>query len=363
LQSRALHLQIFKPPNFLTQGLLSRDYSAVAYGMSLNHTNAVYSNIKMPQETWEICPASWAQQSQTLPQLVFDLASLTKPLCTAYSIFQKYGPTNIPKLVAKLLNHQSGLPAWGWHAMKTSNTETYFQQALQQTEKHNKTLYSDIGYHILGSYFARPPVVAQQFYTLEYQNMNTIYVPNRGFFTGAKPLVHDTNAALLHRQTNLCPVSYHAGAFGSVHTIATVLHDLATIHPVWIDKHPNIDAKQYYGGLESQGNGMFRHTGYTGTAFYTNPQGFAILLTNRTQQYLAQYSHWVAIHTKTTDHYKETNIFLGTQTQHNIAWTPCTWQNLLHTPVTESVAIQTCRPTPDIGLYRQAVQYALEHGT
>ena len=119
-------------------------------------------------------------ERKMLPGTLFDLASLTKPLCTAtltmLAIQEKacalsdslklfYPQTDSSITLHHLLNHTSGLPAWkpyfqellikapGWVA-DSQGKEWLIQKIVEEpllSQPGEKVVYSDLGYILLGA--------------------------------------------------------------------------------------------------------------------------------------------------------------------------------------------------------------------
>jgi CubicO group peptidase (beta-lactamase class C family) len=206
---------------------------------------------------------------------IFDLASITKAVCTAPLIYRlmlklKIDPetAKLEQLfktwpqrlnnhfksihVKKLLRHESGLPAWRnfWMCRLGSASQSVGREerANEIINKFNKLLpealnlkpaYSDMGFILLGlalesfydrdladlfSEFAAPAYNAGSVINFPVHiKSGAIYVPSAFCPIRSRMLngeVHDENSASLGGQTG------HAGVFGTVYGLAAILRSM-----------------------------------------------------------------------------------------------------------------------------------------
>ncbi|NRA65778.1 MAG: serine hydrolase [Pseudobacteriovorax sp.] len=272
----------------------------------------------------------------------FDLASLSKALVTSPLVFQLVVENQIsledslgdfkglfPEkyrniLVADLLSHQSGLPAWRNFWIDTlprscnSVSERYIlvRQVLERISTPNlgenpkKVVYSDIGFIILGvllehvtgkpldkiwedfaKSFPRMNLTEKLIFSNHLDGKATIptgYCNVRG--TSLDGLVHDENCAALGG------VSGHCGLFGQPKSVGQFIRSMWQSQNGrlffeknyadgwktgrWLGLRPGDDVSS-----EVFGNGRsFGHLGFTGCAFWIDldRETYAVFLTNRT---------------------------------------------------------------------------------
>lgn len=267
---------------------------------------------------------------------VFDLASLTKALAAAPSVFLllQQGRLSLedpvlhqlsvvrPELaahlarvtVAHLLNHSAGFPAYAPFFETARSVEDMLVQLGQvwpQSDPGAYFLYSDIGYIFLGQHLSQ--TVGNDWTIWAKENLfcgfdfsfgepreDAIWADNRE--PGCqKRGVHDENARLLGAY---CA---HAGLFGSLWDVTTWLQRLCRMYtgeeslpllPVVVRRMwTPLDGKDPFtlgfdrpaaSGFTTAGETVDRqavvgHLGFSGTAFWLHPQRFrgGVLLTNR----------------------------------------------------------------------------------
>lgn len=280
----------------------------------------------------QIVPKSRSMKLDT----IFDLASLTKPVCTgalAMLLWQEglLEPDDrvgehVPEFsggwrdsvtIGQVLSHSSGLPS-GIPLSELCRTPGEVLERICEVEKAYepgaRTLYSDTGFILMGKLLERlsgktldslasgkvfsPLEMADTAFSPASQLRDRIAAtqnhPERGVLVGE---VHDGNAAFMGG------VSGHAGLFSTVGDLAAFsramlgrgpsLLDRETIEAAtrtWSDDGENAYGLAWFkrkypinmaGSLLSER--AFGHTGYTGTSIWVDPACdlVAILLTNR----------------------------------------------------------------------------------
>ncbi len=280
----------------------------------------------------QIMPASRPMTADT----IFDLASLTKPVCTGTlaMLFWQEGlldpedrmGDHLPQFsggwrddvtIAQVLSHSSGLPS-GIPLSKLCREPGEVLERICEVEKAyepgTRTLYSDTGFILMGKLLERVSgetlaCLASRKVFSPLEMVNTAFNPasqlreriaatqnhpERGVLVGE---VHDGNAAFMGG------VSGHAGLFSTVGDLAAFsramagrgasLLDKGTIESatrIWSDDGENAYGLSWFkrkspinmaGSLLSER--AFGHTGYTGTSIWIDParELVAILLTNR----------------------------------------------------------------------------------
>lgn len=269
---------------------------------------------------------------------LFDLASLTKPLCTGALIATAAGldltappgrflpgwkKTRFEGITLEsLLTHTSGLPAWYPLYVRGEGASAY-RRTLSEMEPEalpgTRVIYSDLNFLLLGeiaeAYFSSPLDAAYAELVARPAGSDARFLPanpgqaaatERGdqterAMTAALGLtyprfrdfvvrgeVHDGNA---YRRGG---VAGHAGLFGTV-------RDVWALARTWLqaprremarDRTPSLlearglawQGKRGAGSAEpGMSEGSFGHTGFTGTSVWLDPQRdrIAVLLTNR----------------------------------------------------------------------------------
>lgn len=268
-------------------------------------------------------------------EAVFDLASITKPVCTA-ALTLKMVERGLLSLesplsefldgwnrgwrenvrIKHLLTHSSGLPAW-LPLYKTWKSKSEFLNAITQLdceyEPGSKIVYSDLGFMLLG--FILETISGL---SLDRLSKNEIFEPLKMSKTTFKPAgflkaksvatencpwrgrvlvgeVHDENAYALGGvagHAGLFSTAYdlavfsqmmlNGGCYGSVRILREETVEKAV--KVWVE-----DGSRRFGlGWAKPVEWIlpydsYGHTGFTGTSIWISPKQnlFAILLTNR----------------------------------------------------------------------------------
>ena len=267
-------------------------------------------------------------------ETLFDLASLTKPIVTATVVAQlasegvvrlednvstylgEFASKRVDTLVARLLNHTSGLPAhmhlYRW-AKDMDEAVRFISELQPEYEPGSKEVYSDLGYIVLGRLVERvtgmplTEVARERVFTRALMN-TTMYTPDPDKHIIAlteqytdRPhgpgLVHDENCFFLGG------VCGHAGLFSCLADLEKyALHLLArdtrifspTAFRLFLDRsNIPLGGEHSYGWFIKSPNSQFfvsefseqsiGHTGFTGTGiwFDLNRNLCTILLTNR----------------------------------------------------------------------------------
>jgi CubicO group peptidase (beta-lactamase class C family) len=268
-------------------------------------------------------------------EMLFDLASITKPVCTATLTLKmvEKGLLSLNSPVSEffdgwshgwrrnvrikhLLTHSSGLPAW-LPLYKTCKSKSEFLNAITQLdceyEPGSRIVYSDLGFILLGFILE-----AVSGLSLDRLSNSEIFEPLKMYETTFKPTgslkakavatencpwrgrvlvgeVHDENAYALGGvagHAGLFSTAYdlaifsqmmlNRGCYGSVRVLKEETVEEAV--KVWVkDDHRRFGlgwAKPFEWPFPDESYG---HTGFTGTSIWINPKMdlFAILLTNR----------------------------------------------------------------------------------
>ncbi len=268
-------------------------------------------------------------------EAVFDLASLTKPICTATLTLKmvEKGLLSLESHVSEflsgwdrgwrknvrirhLLTHSSGLPAW-LPLYKTCKCKDEFLNAITQLdceyELGSKILYGDLGFILLGFILEKVSGL-----NIDELSKNEIFKPLKMSKTTFKPTgllkaeavatencpwrgkvlvggVHDENAYAMGGVTG------HAGLFSTSYDLAVfsqmmlnrgfygsvrVLRDETVEEAVrvWVENGSKRFGLGWAKPLESTlPQDSYGHTGFTGTSIWISPKLnlFVILLTNR----------------------------------------------------------------------------------
>lgn len=255
----------------------------------------------------------------------FDLASLTKPLCTlpifAWLVHHHHIQINqpvtdfIPEInqqisLKALLAHSSGYPAYESFYLKLQDKGELYDERktaiidhIAQLKNNFPPIYSDINYILLGFvleqiYQKRLNDIFSEFvHEIGYSQQNPpVFKPQEidnhrivatGYSLIRKKICHgtveDENAYFLEG------IAGHAGLFGSATSVAYYLSYLLNqewfmpfiLEGIGFDK-PTLSEYSAYGKYPKP---YYRgHLGYTGTAFLINSdhQEIAVIFTNRT---------------------------------------------------------------------------------
>lgn len=225
-------------------------------------------------------------------KIFFDLASLSKPLTNGLSFYAK--PELVDERLDLLLNHQSGLPAWGLLSSKK------WREQLQAYEiKKSSTLYSDFGAIRYMLDFDKVSGESLEAVVKKYWDQEVIYwldltsrhhCPQYGYRLGRENIgrVHDPNAYALKR---FVP---HAGCFATIEgvcrTLITMRQQFGFIDQVNNAIKPHSSPGQYFvQGWDTSVDfpHVFGHLGFTGTSVWIDAKtskGY-VLLTNAVKEY------------------------------------------------------------------------------
>jgi len=315
---------------------------------------------RIPGASWRVEAGStvissgaigWAcvepQKEDASEETPYDLASLTKPLVTALLALlledegrldleepaagplpELRGSPYAPASLLDLGTHRAGFPAWRPLYLSASDLDGYVRVASRTAPatSHGDTLYSDLGYILLGSAIeritgerldelferrvARPLLLSRmgfsrlgRFPTAAATETGNEYertlageagasFPWRGFIPRGE--VHDVNAHVLGG------VAGHAGLFGTAADVATVAREM--IHGKslgWTARSRRRlleagtgERARSFGFVMARDSGAARgalpdrapgHTGFTGTSLWLDPERsrLFVLLTNR----------------------------------------------------------------------------------
>lgn len=296
------------------QGISEQIFPGAAYAIVAPGLSVI-----RPLGSFTYDPASQRVDRESL----FDLASLTKAVCTTNLIvaFQKQQLLRLEDTVGDyfvefangdkrdvnllhLLSHRSGLPAHRAYWQMISEPEAIRKAILQEsliTVPGRKTLYSDIGFMILG--FVLEAIAGKSLGEIWNSSALASNMPNARFNPASEHcvptevrngsvtcgIVHDENAKALGGDAG------HAGLFATIEDVASFgqwliyNEDLMSMgRPV--DGHTlraigwdtNADGNAWWVG-NSGCRRVFGHTGFTGTVVWCDPTipMFVALLTNR----------------------------------------------------------------------------------
>ena len=226
-----------------------------------------------------------AASSLAAPPIYFDLASLTKPLTFANLYAQK--PTLFSPEMILLLNHQAGLPAGG-----RLNKQTWPAQILAYPIKKSAALYSD--YSAIRLMLELEKKTKQDLLSLVKPSWDEevkfwrelpqdAVCPPTGWRQGKVICgeVHDDNAWMLKRFTG------HTGLFATATGLAQTLLGLVQKHDLlskMMKLMQEAGEQRFVGGFDrvintattlagqNSGKMVFGHLGFTGTAFWIDPE-------------------------------------------------------------------------------------------
>lgn len=235
------------------------------------------------------------------PDRVYDLASLTKPICTAELALRHVAAGRLsldaghPLLpagvtIAHLLQHASGWPAWQPFFERARGRAGIYAAALAEplvNAPGAAHTYSDVGFLALGA------VLEDLGGPLEHQWTGPLTwgaPDHEPTDLGRDGPVHDPNARAMGG------VAPHAGLFGSARQVAEVARrwlagDVPLAALAFVRKGPGTHALGWDtptpGGASSAGASppadAVGHLGFTGTSVWTSPARgrVAVLLTDR----------------------------------------------------------------------------------
>jgi CubicO group peptidase (beta-lactamase class C family) len=235
------------------------------------------------------------------PFLYFDLASLTKPLSMGASYLYNPALFNYSDLL--LLEHRSGLPAWG-----RLGHQDWKEQLMSYKISESPTLYSDFGAIRLKLELEKKSKKPFKELCSDYWHEELVHwkdlplgsispltgIRNRQNITG---VVHDDNAFVMNE------FSTHAGLFATVSGLAQSLLNLnqevdfiSKVEKSLIGNRPERfryawdTVAQSENSLAGRGHSKhtFGHLGFTGTSLWIDPKKKLgqVFLTNET------LGHW-----------------------------------------------------------------------
>lgn len=231
--------------------------------------------------------------------VIFDLASVTKPLANSLSYFLK--PDAFSKEMLLCLSHRGGLPAWG-----LLPNPGWKEQILAYPVKESETLYSDFSALRVTLELERKGIAQKKL-------CHEVWDPETMFWLDLPPglkrlqygydegepnfgLVHDPNARVLR---TFCG---HAGVFSTVQGLCRTLLNyeaktgfIAKVRTD-LESHPHRFALGWDRVMDPQntlagkgcGKFTFGHLGFTGTSVWIDPDRRLghVILTNAVKE------HW-----------------------------------------------------------------------
>jgi len=255
----------------------------------------------------------------------YDLASLTKPLCTALlaALLEQDGRLSLDMPVGELVgelagspyasaslldlgSHHARLPAWRPLYLAAADLAGCLRTiaSTPPVGKEGESVYSDLGYIVLGAALQRISGASLD-RAFKERIAGPLGLSGLGFVTGASRLAaaaptERANTFERERSGALGGVAGHAGLFGTAREVATVAREI--LHPKVLDlrararerlllpSHPGAD--RTFGFVLARGSEAAKgvlpddapgHTGFTGTSLWLDPERDAIyvLLTNR----------------------------------------------------------------------------------
>lgn len=232
----------------------------------------------------------------------FDLASLTKPLTLGVTYL--INPKLFTYEMKLLLEHRSGLPAWG-----RLSKDSWKEQILSYQIRESETKYSDFGalrlqleiektlnnqsvYDFISSYLDCDII---HWLDLKDHYCLPTGIRNRKIISGE---VHDDNAYVIG--SKVC----HAGLFGNAKGVCKTLLNLQESFN-FVDKLGTISKHRFNHGFDTVSDpkeslaGIFStketfgHLGFTGTSFWVYPKinKAVVLLSNETNGYWYSRNH------------------------------------------------------------------------
>lgn len=263
------------------KALEDSNFNSVALGLidfdDLSFSSKFYSNLDRFDEEREV---------------YFDLASITKPMTLGLSYLA--APEIFDQEMILLLEHRSGLPAWG-RLSHSSWRELLLSYKISESD----TLYSDFGALRLQLEIEKKIGKSvyefiKDFHDKEIKNwlsLNGEQCVPTGFRRGQEICghVHDDNAFVINS-----PVC-HAGLFGSVEGLCRNLvkleKDFSFISKIGLKREHRFNKgfdrvenpSKSLAGVHSDET-TFGHLGFTGTSFwiYPNKNKGIVILTNET---------------------------------------------------------------------------------
>lgn len=232
----------------------------------------------------------------TIPELYFDLASLTKPLTN--SLFYFLNPQIFDPKMILCLNHRGGLPAWGLLAKNN-----WREQILSYPVTESETLYSDFSslrvMLEIGKKNLDQKVVCQSIWdkeTVYWTDLKEWYaIPQNGYKNSEPNVgkVHDPNAWTIK---SFCS---HAGLFSTVDGLCRTLlqyqikTDFLSKIKSDLGSHSHrfsfgwdrvVDPHNTLAGMGC-GPSTFGHLGFTGTSIWIDPDSLRghVILSNATK--------------------------------------------------------------------------------
>jgi hypothetical protein len=302
----------------------------------------------------EYCPQKDTNTQNRFKSIhpVFDLASLTKPLFLNFFLREKEKERflelitkPICKVIDKnqlnndelyqyikahpnlcldsLLSHRSDLAPWCWMGYNQGRNDAkneIIHHILTRKSGSSQSVYSDLNYYILARLIEalEPKIEWKQaldqlnskhdtnfFHASISPEKSCLAIPYFPYLSVDSALrkpsattqfgpAHDTNANILASLgTGKNIVSGHAGLFGNISDVVSLIPTLAETQFTYTKQANDISNSRFILGLDTnfgkENENIFGHLGYTGTSLWfgkkesvQNSLNFHILLTNRT---------------------------------------------------------------------------------